>query len=117
MFPMRSRQQNILPLGYWATSALGKAYIHVHPLSKFKYYCNSPQVVPGTDNSARVPVQMVNGVFPKGILNINFFNGYHIDGNDHIALTHCTVTTPNTFIKQMLKKNIKIKMKMMLKKN
>ena len=107
MFPMRSRQQNILPLGSWATSAIGKAFIHVHPLSEFKYYYNSPHVVAGTNTSKKAPVKMVDGVFPKGILTINFFNGYHIDGNDRNALTHCTVTTPNTFIKQMLKNKYK----------
>lgn len=72
MFPMRSRQQYNLPCGSWATSAIGNAFIHVHPLSEFQYYYDSPQVVPGTNNSTRFPVKKVNSVFPKGILTINF---------------------------------------------
>ena len=107
MFPMSSRQQNILHLGYWATSAIGKAFINIHPFFEFQYYYNRPPVVAGTNKSKKLPVKMVDGVFPKGILTINFFNGYHIDGNDHDALTHCAVTTPNTFIKQMLKNKYK----------
>ena len=41
---------------------------------------------------------MVNGVFPKGILTINFHNGYHIDPNDRNYLTYCIVTTPNAYL-------------------
>ena len=72
MFPMRSRQQYILPLRSWATSAIGKAFIHAHTLSEFQYYYDSPQVVAGTNNSRKAPVKMVNGVFPKRILTIIF---------------------------------------------
>ena len=72
MFPMRSRQQNILPLGSWATNAIGKAYIHIHSKLEFQYYCHSPRVVPGKAITEKVPVEMVNDVFSKGILNIIF---------------------------------------------
>ena len=98
MFPLRSRQHHILPLGNWADNAVGKSYIRLHPKSEFQYYSEEANKLNGINITKKVPIPMVNNVFPKCVFTINFNNGYHLDCNDHEALTHCTITTPNPFV-------------------
>ena len=104
MTPMRYRHNVPLPFGNWATNPIGRAYIRLHPRLEFQYYHATRHVYSGVPMTTDAPVHMVNGVFPKGILTINFSNGYHLDPNDRNALTHCTVTTPNATIKEIMKK-------------
>ena len=95
MFPMRSRDYFHLPLRNWAQNAIGKAYVHLHPKSELWYYWQHTPACTHSGPTIETPLQMVNGVFTKGI---GFYNGYHLDPNDRNDLTHCTVTTPNPYL-------------------
>ena len=98
MFPMRCREYFHLPLGYWEQNVIGKAYVRLYPKSEFQYYCQHTPMHSWSGPVIKIPLQMMNYVFPKVILTINSHNVYQLDPNDRNALTQCTVTTPNAYL-------------------
>ena len=91
MYPLRSRQNYILPLGNWAQNAIGKSYIRLYPTSDFHYYSQETTEGHGSIGTVQVSIPMVNEVFSNCIFTINFHNGYHLDANNREVLTHCTI--------------------------